>query len=105
MTGVKQRIQFPAADERTWRDISRSVRAALSPSLESHVIDCILADLEPRFMKITASFTYTFQCPPACQAHVQHAVEAFEKFLHEYSAQWLLQMVTLAAERYAEQSG
>jgi hypothetical protein len=56
-------------------------------------------------MKITLPFNYSFQCPPGCELILQEAGKAFERFLHEYSNQWLLQMVQLEGELWASKSG
>jgi hypothetical protein len=102
---VSNVIQSPTADERAWTELSRGLREALSPNVAQEVIDWILADLKPRFMKITLPFNYSFQCPPGCELILQEAGKAFERFLHEYSNQWLLQMVQLEGELWASKSG
>jgi hypothetical protein len=101
---VSNVIQFPA-DERTWTELSRGLREGLSPHMGQQVIEWILADLKPRLMKITRSFSYSVQCPPAgCEAVLQEAGKAFEGFLKENTNQWLLQMVRLEAELYGAKS-
>jgi hypothetical protein len=102
---VSNVIQFPAADERTWTELSRGVREGLSPHMGRQVIDWILTDLKPRFMKITQSFNYSVECPPGCEVILQEAGKAFEEFLKENTNQWLLQMVHLEAELYGAKSG
>jgi hypothetical protein len=103
---VSNVIQFPAADERAWTEVSRGIRDGLSPPMDRQVIDWVLADLKPRFMKITLSFDHSVQFLPAgCEVILQEAAQAFRQFLDEYTNQWLLQMVLLEAELYAAKSG
>lgn len=97
-------IQFPAADERTWTELSRGLREALSPNIGQQAVDWILADLKPRFMKITQSFSYSAQCPPGCEITLQEMARAIEGFVKENTNQWLLQMVMLEAELYGAKS-